>query len=199
MKVYFTLFRQVGFKRLLISFASIFGLIWLLLEPASFLIPEQLSFGAYGYLALVLVSLTGAIFRNSPKRSVSNFLSSPDTEVEVKVGDLFQEKSHLVIGLNDVFDTEPGEIIKASAVQGQFLEKIYRNNLSQLDIDIETALQTLNVTGQLDPAKTHGKAYRYPIGTTITLGSYERRYFLTAYGYMNNDLTIASNSDYSVS
>jgi hypothetical protein len=31
---------------------------------------------------------------------------------------------------------------------------------------------------------------------TITLSSYEKRYFLTAYGYMRNDLTVKSNSYY---
>ena len=102
---------------------------------------------------------------------------------------------HLVIGFNDVFDTELGEVIRDSSVQGQFLKRIYKGKQDELDVDIETALQEYIGNRNLDPDKKRGKAWRYPIGTTITLGSYEKRYFLTAYGYMRNNLTVKSNSD----
>lgn len=194
--IHLNLFKKIGFKRLLTSFSSIFGLIWLFLEPASFLVPEKLNYGWSGYLVLVFASFIGAIFQNLPTRSISSCLSSPDTEIEIKVGDLFQENGHLVIGFNDVFDTELGEVIRDSTVQGQFLRRIYRNNQSQLDAEIEVALQEHQSDRQLDSGKTRGKAWRYPIGTALTLGSYEKRYFLIAYGYMNNDLTVASNPDY---
>ena len=52
-------------------------------------------------------------------------LSSPNSVVEIKLGDLFDESGHLVIGANHVFDTELGEVIKPSSVQGQFLTRIY--------------------------------------------------------------------------
>ncbi|HLO87698.1 MAG TPA: macro domain-containing protein [Nostocaceae cyanobacterium] len=195
-RIYFTLFRQVGSKRLLISFSSNFGAFWLFLEPASFFLPEKLKFGLGGYLSLALISLAFAIIQNFPQISVSCKLSSPDTGIEIKIGDIFQENAHLVIGFNDVFDTELGEIIRDSSVQGQFLKRIYKDKQDKLDVDIETALQEHIGSRNLDPDKNRGKAWRYPIGTTITLGTYEKRYFLTAYGYMKNDLTVESNSDY---
>lgn len=194
--IYLTSLKKIEVKRLLVSFSSIFGLIWLFLEPASFLVPEKLNYGWSGYLILVCVSLLAAICQNLPTRSISNCLSSPDTEIEIKIGDLFFEKGHLVIGFNDVFDTELGEVIRDSTVQGQFLRRIYSNNQSRLDAEIEAALQAHQTNRQLDPDKNRGRAWRYPIGTAVTLGSYERRYFLLAYGYMNNDLTVASNPDY---
>src|SRR5207244_2891627 len=40
-----------------------------------------------------------------------------------------------------------------------------------------------------------GKRWRYPIGTTITLGSIKSRYFLTAYGRMGHDLVCGSDAD----
>ena len=128
MGIYWRLFKQVGFKRLLVAFSSIFGGIWLLLEPASFLIPDQLDFGVWGYIALIGVAFLGAVIQNLPRRSLSTTLSAPDTEIAIKIGDLFQEKGHLVIGFNDVFDTELGEVIRDSAVQGQFLRRVYGNN-----------------------------------------------------------------------
>lgn len=191
-----TLFKKVGLKRFLIFFSSNFGAFWLFLEPASFFLPEKLKFGLSGYLSLALISLTFAIIQNFPKISVSCKLSSPDTTIEIKVDDIFQEKGHLVIGFNDVFDTELGEIIRASSVQGQFLKREYKGNQDKLNSDIGIALQEHIDRRKLDPDKKRGKAWRYPIGTTITLGTYEKRYFLTAYGYMRNDLTVKSNPDY---
>ncbi|OUL29562.1 macro domain-containing protein [Nostoc sp. 106C] len=194
--VYLTLFKKVGLKRFAISVSSNFGGFWLFIEPASFFLPEKLKFGLGGYLSLVLISLAFAIIQNFPKLSVSCNLSSPDTNIEIKVGDIFQENGHLIIGCNDVFDTELGEVIKDASVQGQFLKRVYRGKQDKLDSDIETALQEHISNRSLDIDKNRGKAWRYPIGTTITLGSYEKRYFLTAYGYMQNDLTVDSNSDY---
>lgn len=194
-KIRLALLKKIGLKRLFSSFFSIFGLIWLLLEPASFLIPEQLNFGLSGYLILVFVSAVVSVLQNLPKRSVSNKLSSPDTQIAIKVGDLFQEHSHLVIGFNDVFDTQLGEIIRESSVQGQFLRRVYGNDQSRLDAEIEDALQPYQSKSQLDPDKVSGKTCRYPIGTTLSLGSHNQKYFLVAYGSMSSDLTVTSNPD----
>ncbi|MEJ6486336.1 macro domain-containing protein [Nostoc punctiforme UO1] len=195
-KIYFTLFKKLGLKQFAISFSSYFGAFWLFIEPASFFIPEHLKFGLSGYFGLVLISLGFAVVQNFPQISASCSLSSPNTDIEVKIGDIFLEDKHLVIGFNDVFDTELGEIIRDSSVQGQFIKQVYRGKQDNLDADIETALQEHNSHRRHEPGKTRGKVWRYPIGTTITLGSYEKRYFLTAYGYMKNDLTVESNSDY---
>ncbi len=191
--IYLTLFRKVGLERFAISFSSTFGGFWLFLEPASFFIPENLKFGLYGYISLVLISIVSAVFQNIPQISISYSLSSPDTDIEIKIGDIFQENGHLIIGFNDVFDTELGEIIRESSVQGQFLKRVYRSQQDKLDLDIETALQEHHQYRIHDINKTRGKTWRYPIGTTITIGSYDKLYFLTAYGYMRNDLTVESN------
>jgi hypothetical protein len=39
-----------------------------------------------------------------------------------------------------------------------------------------------------------GKTWRYPVGTTIVLGAGSRRYFLSAYGFMGNDLRVKSTA-----
>jgi hypothetical protein len=145
---------------------------------------------------LAVIALLFAFIQRFPRRSVCRKLSSPDSEIEIKIGDLFEQQGHLVIGLNDVFDTELGEIIKPSSIQGQFLTKIYSSDRLKLDADIENALQVYNYPRNEEVNKKLGKTWRYPIGTTITLGSHDNRYFLTAYGYMGNDMKVESNSDY---
>lgn len=194
--VYLQLLTQVGLRRIGSSFLSIFGLLWLLIEPGALFFPQYLNFGWLGYFGLAAVSLVIAVIQSFPRMSVSQALSSPDSAVEIKIGDLFDEPGHLVIGANDVFDTELGEVIKPSSVQGQFLSHIYGNDRSRLDADIEAALQSYQAQRIQEPSKQKGKTWRYPIGTTIALGSPDKRYFWTAYGYMDNDLKVQSNADY---
>jgi len=193
---YFSQLKKVGFKRLSSSFVSNFGLLWLLIEPGALFFPEKLNFGWVGYLWLTIIAMAIAFIQRFPHLSSCRTLSSPDSAIEIKVGDLFDRQGHLVIGFNDVFDTELGEIIKPSSVQGQFLKLIYGSDRQHLDTDIEFALQDHHHLRIEELNKRSGKVWRYPIGTTITLGSHDKRYFLTAYGYMNNDMTVQSNADY---
>ena len=185
----------VGFRRIAGTFLVWFGGGWLLLEPAGLFFPNKLEFGWQGYISLVLLSLLGTIATRWPHIVIANKLSSPDSLVELKIGDLFEESAHLVIGTNDVFDTELGDVIKPGSVQGQFLTRVYQDDCTKLDTDIETALSVLQCQKTEDLDKKMGKRIRYPVGTTIALGSVEQRYFLTAYGRMGNDLKCESDSD----
>ena len=193
--IYLKILTTIGFKRLGSSFAAIFGLLWLLIEPAALFFPEKLNFGWVGYFSLTTVALVLAVILRFPRRSISSSLSSPDSVIEIKIGDLFNEDGHLVIGANDVFDTEVGEVIKPSSVQGQFLARIYNNDYTRLEQDIELALAPYQSRRKEELNKQKGKTWRYPIGTTIVLGSPDRRYFLSAYGCMSNDLKVQSNAD----
>jgi len=193
---YLNLLKKVGLKRLGSSFISSFGLLWLLIEPGAFFFPEKLSFGWEGYFGIATLALGIALIQRFPRVSICRALSSPNSEIEIKIGNLFDQPGHLVIGFNDVFDTELGEIIKPSSIQGQLLQNIYNSNKSRIDADIENALRDYNHLRIKEPNKNLGKTWRYPIGTTIALGSHDKRYFLTAYSYMNNDMTVKSNADF---
>lgn len=194
--IYLKLLTTIGLRRRRNSFLNVFGLLWLFIEPGTLFFPEKLNFGWIGYFSLVAVSLVIAVILSFPRNTVSKALSSPDSVVEIKIGDLFDEPGHLVIGANDVFDTELGEVIKPSSVQGQFLTRIYGNDRTRLDADLEAALQGYKAQRTKEPNKKKGKSLRYPMGTTIALGSADKRYFWTAYGYMGNDLRVQSNVDY---
>jgi Domain of unknown function (DUF6430) len=194
--IYLILLKKVGLKRLGSSFISNFGLLWLLTEPGALFFPEKLNFGWSGYLWLTILALGIAFAQRFPRKTVCRALSSPDSEIEIKIGNLFDQPGHLVIGFNDVFDTELGEIIKPSSIQGQFLQKVYGSDRSRIDEDIAYALQTYSHPYTTETNKKLGKTLRYPIGTAITLGSHDKRYFLTAYGYMTNDIIVQSNADF---
>jgi hypothetical protein len=193
--VFFKLLVAGGLKRIAAAFVGIFGLLWLFIEPGGLFLPQWFAWGCWGYLGLAGLSLVFALATNMPRRSLSRSLSSPDWVIEIKIGDLFDEPDHLVIGANDVFDTEPGEVIRPSSVQGQFLTRIYNGDQARLDADIDAALAPLHRQRTEEPSKIKGKTWRYPIGITLVLGSGNRRYFLSAYGFMGNDLRVKSTAD----
>jgi hypothetical protein len=193
--VFFKLLVAGSLKRIAAAFVGIFGLIWLFIEPGGLFLPEWFQWGWWGYLGLAGLSLLIALATNLPRRAIARSLSSPDSTIEIKIGDLFDEPEHLVIGANDVFDTELGEVIRPTSVQGQFLTRIYNNDQARLDADIDAALAPLRRLRMGEPAKIKGKTWRYPLETTIVLGSGNRRYFLSAYGFMGNDLRVKSTAD----
>lgn len=193
--IFIKLLLTTKLQRIAIAFAGYFGLMWLFIEPAGLFLPQWFNWGWTGYAWLVVASLVLAVVTNLPRVSISRSLHSPDCTIEIKVGDLFDQTENLVIGLNDVFDTEPGEIIKTTSVQGQFLSRIYGGERARLDADIEAALKPMKEQCRADLGKQRGKQFRYPIGTTIVLGIEGRRYFLCAYGHMRNDLSVKSSVD----
>lgn len=177
-------------------FASIFGSFWLFWETLAFFFPNRFNFGAWGYVGLVGISLMIALVRSLPKKIIVHQLAGSDDTITIKIGDLFAERGHLVIGLNDVFDTEIGDIISNTSVQAQFLQTVYQGNRQQLDADIEQQLTAHTSKGVTDPSKKRGRNIRYPIGTTLALRGSGRIYYLVAYGKMGADLrVIATGND----
>lgn len=185
----------INYKRLGSTFLSIFGFLWLFIEPGGLFFPQWLNWGWQGYVGLVFFSLLIAVVLNLPKTCISRSLSSPDATVALTVGNLFDEPGHLVIGANDVFDTELGDVIKPTSVQGQFLTRMYQGDQKRLDREIETALEHIKTDKTWEENKLKGKVWRYPLGTTVVLEGGERRYFLNAYGYMGNDLRVKATAD----
>lgn len=150
-------------------------------------------------LAIVIcVSVTVGIGKSLPGQQVSQDFQRPQVSVAVKIGDLFDEPGHLVIGFNDVFDTDStdGVVISHSSVQGQFQKRIYDDDLGQLDHDLRESLaNAFPIFTEARHDKPRGKLDRYPIGTVAILGAPERRFFCVAYGRMRNDLTVRSSVD----
>ncbi|MEU8082588.1 macro domain-containing protein [Micromonospora sp. NPDC049101] len=119
--------------------------------------------------------------------------------IEIVPGDLFdQTEAHLVIGFTDVFDTDTREdrIIRHDSVQGQFLGRIYGNDLARLDAELEMAVAGVPPVAAIAPqVKPHGKRTRYPVGTVAVLGTPQRLFLCVAYSVMASDLVAQSGPD----
>lgn len=186
-----TLFSWKTLKKLAAAFLQAFGAIALFLGVIATIFPKAPNYGFGEFAVFLGISLLWGCIAIIPGKEISRQLTVPDTKITIKVGDLFQQDAYLVIGMNDVFDTEKGDIIKATSIQGQFLTKVYNDDRQRLDKDINDALQ--GISSQPDPQKTRGKNNRYPIGTVITLTVGTKKYFCSAYSRMGNDLRAQSD------
>ncbi|MGI5379523.1 macro domain-containing protein [Streptomyces sp. CA-251387] len=150
------------------------------------------------FLVIAGVALAGGIVQSWPRDRVSHDFTHPQFSVTLAIGDLFDQPCHLVIGFNDVFDTDTTDdlVIARRSVQGQFLHRVYAGEVDRLDRELAVALTGKQpVAVEERAAKRAGKLSRYPLGTVAVLGLPARRYFLSAYGTMRNDLTVGSGPD----
>lgn len=142
--------------------------------------------------ASIVAALAYGVVRAWP-RPVATRYQSPTTKISLLRGDLFdQHEAHLIIGASDTFDTAPPHI-EPRSVQGQFLNRIYGGNLTELDNDITAELASVPPVGSI--AGKQGKTARYRLGTTLTLRKNARRFFLLAYTRMDNKSSASSTTD----
>jgi hypothetical protein len=137
-------------------------------------------------LVVPAVALVYGVWRAWP-RPVEHVYKSPNTEIHIVVGNLFDQEGNIVVGMADTFDTEIPHVISETSVQAQFLSKVYRGDRASLDTALERALEGVDPIGSFEPKdKKQGKQIVYPLGTVATLQAEIRRlYFCVAYTEMN--------------
>jgi hypothetical protein len=192
---------MLGTRRGLTVFAgsalATFGLLAALIQLYAALWPRS-GINQVATVVVVVCSIGAvATFRAWPRRSFRREFDLPDIAVTVKVGDLFDQPGHLVVGFSDTFDTDTtdGTVISPDSVQGQFLQRVYAGDRTRLDEDIERALAGTATIGAEQPGAKKGKLRRYPVGTVATLGPPSQRYFCAAYSHLRNDLIATSDVD----
>ena len=136
-----------------------------------------------GAWIVIVLAVFYAIFRAYP-RPIEQHYNSANTKIRVIFGDLFEQQVDLVIGFSDTFDTSIPHIIQPTSVQGQFMARIYGNDIIKLDADIGAALETVKPIGTVN--KT-GKTDRYSIGTVALLRENLRRYYCLSYTSLNEN------------
>lgn len=98
----------------------------------------------------------------------------------VEYGDLFDTGEHIVIPVNDAFDTLADDtLIAKNSVHGQFIKRYYEDNTEELDTLIAGKLNGVTSLGTYDDDKKGNKTY-YPLGTTINIRIGNQNFHLTA-------------------
>jgi hypothetical protein len=169
-----------------------FGLLSALVQLISALWAMKKGFPHPAWLiaTITLMSISYGAFRARPKHRISRCFSHPDLEIEVRVGDLFDQDAHLIVGASDTFDTDITDdlIINSASILGQTLTKVFGGDRRRLDRELRSALRQVPPSTKEGPDTKRGKLERYEIGTVAVLGVPARRIFLVAYSRMGNDL-----------
>lgn len=168
------------------TFAGI-GFLALLLGLYDVIEPDAISKLHLPMVAVVLgLSLLFGVVRSWP-RPVQYSYKSPNTEIHVVIGDLFEQEGNIVVGMANTFDTEIPHIIDEKSVQAQLLTRIYRTDHQALDDALSNALSSSKSTGRFESEdRKPGKQEIYPLGTVAVISNGIRQFFFcVAYTEMN--------------
>jgi hypothetical protein len=148
--------------------------------------------------AAAAVCLACTVVLARPRSQVARRFLSPSTTVTIRVGDLFEQDTHIVAGFTDTFDTLTADdrVINSTAVQGQLVDRRYGGDRRRLDRELQAGLARYSpIHNETRETKRWGKLSRFPIGTVAVLGKPGQHIFAVAYGRMGNDLVTRSSVD----
>jgi hypothetical protein len=181
--------------KLISSILSSFGSLWLIVEIGTYFLGETsamiISIKKYWFVFLIIGFLI-AIILSRPKFTIIGKLNKRDISIEVTIGNLFKQNGALVISSNTTFDTHVSkELISEKSIQGQFTRELYYGDETQLDKDIDFALQ--DIQPEILAEKRVGKNKKYPIGTTVKLNPKNQTVYMIAIAHIN-EYGVASSS-----
>ena len=157
------------------------GVMWLVVESLSFLIPEFKETVENWNLETIGIFISFAalviILRLPVSTRISFHVPTTNTKIEVQFSDLFESKGHghLAIPVNEFFDGQLGEYVAPSSVHGQFIQNFFQGSSSDFESLVDEAL----VDKELEVKERSVRRNKsYPIGTTAVLKIAERKSFL---------------------
>ncbi|MEJ1180702.1 MULTISPECIES: macro domain-containing protein [unclassified Pseudarthrobacter] len=137
--------------------------------------------GAVGPVGIVAVAFAWGVLRAWP-RPIEQKFTTPNTEVRIVEGDLFDQPENIVVGMASTFDTAIPDIIQTNSVQGQLLTRVFRGDVAKLDAELASALVGVL---PIDEIQKPGKTDVYPWGTVARIRVGPSCYFCFAYTQMN--------------
>ena len=142
-------------------------------------------------LLVIVLSVAFAIWQTWRKESISIKISN-NLSVHVCSGDLFsyaQNENYVVIPVNEFFDTiVDDKIINKGSIHGQFIQKYYPDNHTQLFKEIEDYLTAQRIEGRAEPREhSEGNKKKYPLGTCAIINHDHTNFVLLALTHFNEE------------
>lgn len=156
-------------KKIITTFLSIFGSVWLFIETAnhfnySIILPETTPII---YLLILFIVFLISLIINFPKLRYEVSIADTDIQIEIIVANILDVEGDKVIATNSTYDTtHTDNFISPNSIQGQFFKKYY-NDVSHLDSDLSTSLESVEPIEILN--RTKSKQKKYQIGTVAKL------------------------------
>lgn len=175
--------------------ATIIGLVTRISEPSQTIFFDNTALWVWLIGAVAVVVGIQRLFQPT---KVAFKARGRALEIEIKVGNLFDEQSTIVVPVNDFFDTSLGTVVSEASVHGQFLKREYPNRETEARSEIDDALQTKTSIEQAQ--RPPAAPLRYRVGETALIRRASRIYILIALTRTNvsSHRTEASLEDYIV-
>lgn len=162
------------------------GAIWLVTEiltRASTNANDWLTKNGNGYLfGVLIVSSVWFVAYAYERRTISFQVPTTSSFITVKFGNIFDEKSDWLIGVNEFFDGRLGQVIANTSVHGQFITKVFNGDEAQFRASVTAALTG---TPSTPTARQSQPSNAYAIGTTAVLANGQHKAFLVAMSHTN--------------
>lgn len=177
----YALFSKAGMA----TFFAGLGLLYFFMEVMDFLsIYTKDRYSKYALIPMAMLSVAYVVFSRRPLTRFQVKVPGRDVRVEVKIGNLFEEKADVVVSSNTTFDTDMSiGLISPESLQGQFALKFLRGNTSE--IDRQLALGLAQVVGS-NRAGAPGKSVEYPMGTVAKVETHGKTAYFVAMSRLND-------------
>lgn len=130
---------------------------------------------------LMIVSIFYYMYLWRKANNIKNIkLKINNTNIEIKAGNIFEEKGIKVIAFNEYFDTIVDDnIISKKSLNGQYIDKYYKDNVNKLDEKISNCRYLMKEDKNTE--RKEGKKQKYRLGQIFEDKIFENNiYFLVA-------------------
>ena len=173
----------IGFKRRwrmgLTQALGVAGAIWLVTEIVTRVsTPADQWLSANGNLYLAAVVGTGVIWfiaYSYEPRHVTFRVPTTGSSITIKFGNLFDERTDWLIGVNEFFDGRLGQVVAKSSVHGQFITNVFAADEAKFRDAVTAALAGAPST---PTNRSIQPSAAYAIGTTAVLANGGHKAFL---------------------
>jgi len=132
------------------------------------------------YFFLFFLCLLYTVIASRTKKNIKLKVSAK-VNLEVKFGDLFEQKGIIVIPFNEYFDVVvDDEIISKNTLNGVFINKYFSNDSNCLLSKINQQLERHCEVSKVNSDRGKGNTKKYPLGTTIRIEKDDKIFFLVA-------------------
>lgn len=171
---------------------GVIGALYLFMEVLDwFGIYTKDRYSQYAILPLFLFAVLYVVVTRRPITKVAYKLPNKDYLIEVRIGDLFDGNSDVVVSSNTTFDTDmAGGLISTDSVQGQVATRFFGSNTAEIDHQLDAELASVPF---VERQHAPGKRREYPIGTVARVRSHGRTFYFVAMARLNDSGTASTS------
>lgn len=153
-------------------------------------------------LFILAICVVYAFWQTRKKKKITLNINS-SLKLTIQEADIFSQNGIIVIGVNEYFDTHVGDgVVSEKTLHGIFINKYYRDHLTDLDKDIKKSLEIQKINPiERDCHRRHrcGKTDKYELGTCVLIHDGGKKYVLVALTHFDeNDKANMSRDELSL-